>query len=60
MTERDDPESNAEDDAYVIEDSGETLETFDLDAEVNAARDTEEETGIAPVGETAQVEGLRR
>lgn len=60
MTERDDPESNVEEDAYVIEDSGETLETFDLDAEVKAARDTEEETGITPVGESAQVEELRR
>jgi molecular chaperone GrpE len=60
LTERDDPESNVEDDAYVIEDNGETLETFDLDAEVKAARDTEEETGIAPVGESAQVEELRR
>ena len=34
MTERDDLDPNVEDDTYVIEDSGETLETFDLDAEV--------------------------
>ena len=60
MTERDDLDSNVEDDAYVIEDSGETLETFDLDAEVQAARDSGEESGIAPVGESAQVEELRR
>lgn len=60
MTERDDLEENVDDDAYVIEDSGETLETFDLDAEVKAARDSDEETGIAPVGDNAQVEELRR
>ena len=61
MTERDDVDSNVDDDAYVIEDSGETLETFDLDAEVKAAtRDASEETGIAPVAESAQVEEMRR
>lgn len=60
MTERDDVDSNVEDDAYVIEDSGETLETFDLEAEVKAAQEAEEETGIAPVGESARVEELRR
>lgn len=60
MTERDDLEENVDDDAYVIEDSGETLETFDLDAEVKAAHDSDDETGIAPVGESAQVEELRK
>ncbi|MFA6956619.1 MAG: nucleotide exchange factor GrpE [Thermoanaerobaculia bacterium] len=56
MTERDDLEKNVDDDTYVIEDSGETLESFDLDAEQRAA----EATGIAPVAESAQVEELRR
>ena len=60
MTERDDLDPNVEDDAYVIEDSGETLETFDLDAEVQAARESGEESGITPVGESAQVEELRK
>ncbi|MCM2314414.1 MAG: nucleotide exchange factor GrpE [Thermoanaerobaculia bacterium] len=60
MTERDDLDSNVEDDAYVIEDSGETLETFDLEAEVQAARESGEESGIAPVAESAQVEELRK
>ena len=60
MTERDDLDPNVEDDAYVIEDSGETLETFDLDAEVQAARESGEESGITPVRESAQVEELRK
>ncbi|MGK2857375.1 MAG: nucleotide exchange factor GrpE [Thermoanaerobaculia bacterium] len=60
MTERDDLDSNVEDDAYVIEDSGETLETFDLEAEVQAAREADEETGIAPVAGSAHDEELRK
>ncbi|MBI2213352.1 MAG: nucleotide exchange factor GrpE [Acidobacteria bacterium] len=60
MTERDDPKKNLDDDAYVIEDSGETLESFDLEAEERSAQPAEEATGIAPVAESAQVEELRR
>lgn len=60
MTERDDLEENVEDDAYVIEDSGETLESFDLEAEQQAAQSQAEPSGIAPVGESAQLEELRR
>lgn len=60
MTERDDREQNADDDTYVIEDSGETLESFDLDAEQRAAHLDVEATGIAPVAESAQLEELRR
>jgi molecular chaperone GrpE len=60
LTERDDLEKNVDDDAYVIEDSGETLETFDLDAEQRAAHSGAEATGIAPVAESAQLEELRR
>jgi molecular chaperone GrpE len=59
LTERDDLEKNVDDDTYVIEDSGETLESFDLDAEQRAAQ-AAEATGIAPVAESAQIEELRR
>jgi molecular chaperone GrpE len=60
LTERDDLEKNVDDDAYVIEDSGETLESFDLDAEQRAAESGTEAIGIAPVAESAQLEELRR
>jgi molecular chaperone GrpE len=60
LTERDDREANMDDDTYVIEDSGETLASFDLEAEEKAAHTSEEATGIAPVPESAQMEELRR
>lgn len=60
MTERDDLEQNVDDDTYVIEDSGESLESFDLEAEEKAAHPSAEVTGIAPVADSAQVEELRR
>jgi len=59
LTERDDLEKNVDDDTYVIEDSGETLDSFDLDAEQRAAQSVEA-TGISPVAESARVEELRR
>ncbi len=64
MSERDDRD-NVDDDIYVLEDNGETLENFDLEKEERAAREVEEEASsegstIASAGSEAAVAELHR